>query len=228
MGILLFFKITTLSFTINILFQMILWIDFLIPFKLHIDQEIMILISYPFHFYFYFWRLHYYFIFYCIFNLLFIYLQTIQNIYLPFIYFSFHLFIFRMIHLFPFFFPYEYYMFFHFLSSSFSSSLTSHKIIFWKSIHLEVASSSFCLLVNSPWLLVFALVMISFIFLIFNIYCWRGIHFSWSNSLIFLVIFSNLLFSFHFFLFLASEALLFISFFWASFHSLSSPTLGIW
>merc|ERR1712054_724123 len=31
-----------------------------------------------------------------------------------------------------------------------------------------------------------------------------------------------------FFLVLASEALLFISFFWASFHSLSSPTLGIW
>merc|ERR1712050_480766 len=30
-----------------------------------------------------------------------------------------------------------------------------------------------------------------------------------------------------FFLFLASEALLFISFFWASFHSLSSPTLGV-
>merc|ERR1712014_390747 len=81
---------------------------------------------------------------------------------------------------------------------------------------------------------------------------WRGIHFSWSNSLIFLVIFSNLLFSFHFwfrdllrelakkyeillmvlfllfFLFLVSEALLFISFFWASFHSLSSPSLGIW
>merc|ERR1712003_336980 len=31
-----------------------------------------------------------------------------------------------------------------------------------------------------------------------------------------------------FLLFLASEALLFISFFWASFHSLSSPTLGVW
>merc|ERR1712228_28129 len=31
-----------------------------------------------------------------------------------------------------------------------------------------------------------------------------------------------------FFLFLASEALLFVSFFWASFHSLSSPTLGVW
>merc|ERR1719437_242233 len=30
-----------------------------------------------------------------------------------------------------------------------------------------------------------------------------------------------------FLLFLASEALLFVSFFWSSFHSLSSPTLGI-
>merc|ERR1712066_289294 len=31
-----------------------------------------------------------------------------------------------------------------------------------------------------------------------------------------------------FFLFLASEALLFVSFFWASFHTFSSPTLGTW
>merc|ERR1740129_1166706 len=31
-----------------------------------------------------------------------------------------------------------------------------------------------------------------------------------------------------FFLFLASEGLLFVSFFWATFHSLSSPTLGSW
>merc|ERR1712210_188104 len=31
-----------------------------------------------------------------------------------------------------------------------------------------------------------------------------------------------------FFLFLVSEGLLFVSFFWASFHSLSSLTLGIW
>merc|ERR1711998_487270 len=31
-----------------------------------------------------------------------------------------------------------------------------------------------------------------------------------------------------FFLFLASEALLFISFFWASLHSLSSPSLSFW
>merc|ERR1712054_16278 len=31
-----------------------------------------------------------------------------------------------------------------------------------------------------------------------------------------------------FFLVLASKALLFLSFFWASFHSLASPSLGIW
>merc|ERR1712084_145651 len=110
----------------------------------------------------------------------------------------------------------------------------------------------FCLLVNSPWLLVFAL---SYFFLSlsgFNLYCWKGLHFSWSNSLVFLCLFLIALLSLHhwfrdllrefakkyeilllvcflvFFIFLASEALLFISFFWASFHSLSSPTLGIW
>merc|ERR1712035_164283 len=71
-----------------------------------------------------------------------------------------------------------------------------------------------------------------------------------SNSLIFVSIFLGLVFCFHFwfrdllrelakkyeilliclfllfFLFLASEGLLFVSFFWGSFHSLSSPTLG--
>merc|ERR1711979_174952 len=31
-----------------------------------------------------------------------------------------------------------------------------------------------------------------------------------------------------FFLFLSSEVLLFVSFFWATFHSSSSPTLGVW
>jgi len=31
-----------------------------------------------------------------------------------------------------------------------------------------------------------------------------------------------------FFLFIISEALLFLSFFWATFHSLSSPSLGVW
>merc|ERR1712056_131783 len=130
------------------------------------------------------------------------------------------------------------------------SSFSLLRLVFWKSIHLEVASGPFCLLVNSPWLLVFALCIFFLSLSGFNLYCWRGIHFSWGNSLIFLVIFSNLLFNFHFwfrdllrelakkyeillmvlfllfFLFLASEGLLFVSFFWASFHSLSSPTLG--
>merc|ERR1712176_845653 len=72
------------------------------------------------------------------------------------------------------------------------------RLVFWKSIHLEVASDSFCFLINSSWLLVFALCVFSLFFSGFNLYCWRGIHFSGSNSLIFLVVFSNLLFSFHF------------------------------
>merc|ERR1712199_148544 len=119
------------------------------------------------------------------------------------------------------------------------------------SIHQEVASGPFCLLVNSPWLLVFALLF--FLYLLgSNLYCWKGVHFSWSLDLNFFCLFSGLIITLHFwfrdllrelnkkyeillmvlflvfFLFLASEALLFISFFWASFHSLSSPSLGIW
>merc|ERR1711866_16301 len=122
------------------------------------------------------------------------------------------------------------------------SSFSLLRLVFWKSIHLEVASGPFCLLVNSPWLLVFALCIFFLSLSGFNLYCWRGIHFSWSNSLIFLVIFSNLLFSFHFWfrdllrelakkyeiLLMVLFLLFFLSFFWASFHSLSSPTLGIW
>merc|ERR1712003_384494 len=116
----------------------------------------------------------------------------------------------------------------------------------------EVASGPFCLLVNSPWLLIFALYLFSLSLSGFNLYCWKGIHFSWSLDLVFLCLFFMLIISFHFwfrdllrelnkkyeillmvlflvfFLFLVSEALLFISFFWASFHSLSSPSLGIW
>merc|ERR1712108_40389 len=100
--------------------------------------------------------------------------------------------------------------------------------------------------------LVFILYLFFMIFSGFNLYCWKGIHFSWSNCLIFLLIHIGLIFTFHywfrdllrelakkygillmvlflvFFLFLASEGLLFVSFFWASFHSLSSPTLGSW
>merc|ERR1712166_439378 len=116
---------------------------------------------------------------------------------------------------------------------------------------MGVASGPFCLLVNSPWLLVFALLFFLYV-LGLNLYCWKGIHFSWSLDFIFFSIFSGLIITLHFwfrdllrelnkkyeillmvlflafFLFLASEALLFVSFFWASFHSSSSPTLGVW
>merc|ERR1711988_1516038 len=116
---------------------------------------------------------------------------------------------------------------------------------------LEQAGNPFCLLVNSPWLLVFA----SLFYLLLmglSLYCWKGIHFSWSLDILFILVFLGLIITLHFwfrdllrelnkkceillmvlflvfFLFLGSEALLFISFFWASFHSLSSPSLGIW
>ena len=126
------------------------------------------------------------------------------------------------------------------------------RLVFWNSIHLEVASDSFCFLINSSWLLVFILYVFSLFFSGFNLYCWKGIHFSQNTSLIFLDLFFGLIFSFHFWfrdllrefdkkyevlliifflvflLFLVSEGLLFVSFFWTSFHSLSSPTLGIW
>merc|ERR1711998_630474 len=114
------------------------------------------------------------------------------------------------------------------------------------------ASGPFCLLVNSPWLLVFALLLFFLFVSGFNLYCWKGIHFSFSLDLIFLLIFFVQIVCFHywfrdllrellkkyelllialflgFFLFIASEGPLFVSFFWASFHSLSSPSLGIW
>merc|ERR1712037_597159 len=123
-----------------------------------------------------------------------------------------------------------------------------HSLVFF---YQEVASSPFCLLVNRSWVLVFALYLFFLSLSGFNLYCWKGIHFSWNLDLIFLHLFFGLIITFHFwfrdllreinkkyeillmvlflvfFLFLASEALLFVSFFWASFHSLSSPSLGI-
>ncbi len=117
--------------------------------------------------------------------------------------------------------------------------------VFWKSIHFEVASDSFSLLINSSWLLVFAIILFVLIFpyiFYLNIIC--------SCILVFFS-FTLVFFSYHFWcrdllreldkkyevlliifflLFggvLVSEALLFVSFFWTSFHSLSSITLGI-
>ena len=45
-------------------------------------------------------------------------------------------------------------------------------------IHLEVASDSFCFLINSSWLLVFILYVFSLFFSGFSLYWWKGIHFS--------------------------------------------------
>merc|ERR1712195_407753 len=118
-------------------------------------------------------------------------------------------------------------------------------------VHEEVASGPFCFLINSSWLLVFVLFFFLYV-LALNLYCWKGIHFSWSLDFIFFCLFSGVIITLHFwfrdllrelnkkyeillmvlflvfFIFLASEALLFLSFFWASLHSLSSPTLGVW
>merc|ERR1711939_614995 len=86
-------------------------------------------------------------------------------------------------------------------------------------------------------LIVFALCLFFLFLSAFNLYCWKGIHFSWSLHLIFFCLYFGLVIVFHFwirdllrefykkyeillmvlfivfFLFLASEALLFISFF---------------
>merc|ERR1712113_1212506 len=65
-------------------------------------------------------------------------------------------------------------------------------LVFWNSVHLEVASNPFCLLCNCPWLLVFVLCLFFMILLGFNLYCWKGIHFSWSKFLISFSIFNRM------------------------------------
>merc|ERR1712164_197804 len=76
-----------------------------------------------------------------------------------------------------------------------------HQLLYFGfSIHQEVASCPFCLLVNSPWLLVFALLFFLYV-LGLNLYCWKGIHFSWSLDLIFLCLFLGLIISLHFWFF---------------------------
>merc|ERR1712072_1263998 len=62
----------------------------------------------------------------------------------------------------------------------------------------EVASGPFCLLVNSPWPLIFALCLF-FLFLSgFNLYCWKGTNFSWSMDLNFFLVFFGLITSLHY------------------------------
>jgi len=55
---------------------------------------------------------------------------------------------------------------------------TLFRLVFWKSLHLEVASDPFCLLINSSWLLVLSICLVCLLFTGFNLYCWYGIHFS--------------------------------------------------
>merc|ERR1739845_104540 len=76
----------------------------------------------------------------------------------------------------------------------------------------------------------------------FNLYCWKGIHFSWSLDLIFICLFFILISNFWYrdllrefykkyevlFIILFLLFLLFLFFFWTSFHSLSSPSFGDW
>merc|ERR1712093_932248 len=94
----------------------------------------------------------------------------------------------------------------------FSFPTLGSRLVFW---HQEVASGPFCLLVNSPWLLVFALLIFTFSLSFFNLCCWKGIYFSnFSNvnkssfllffenlDLIFICIFFGLIISFHFLFF---------------------------
>merc|ERR1712159_206469 len=61
----------------------------------------------------------------------------------------------------------------------------------------EQAGNPFCLLVNSPWLLVFA----SLFYLLLmglSLYCWKGIHFSWSLDILFILVFLGLIITLHF------------------------------
>merc|ERR1711907_256404 len=61
----------------------------------------------------------------------------------------------------------------------------------------EQAGNPFCLLVNSPWLLVFAL-LFYLLLMGLNLYCWKGIHFSWSLDILFILVFLGLIISLHF------------------------------
>merc|ERR1712072_652087 len=81
--------------------------------------------------------------------------------------------------------------------------------------HQEVASFPFSFLVNSSWLLVFLFHMFYILFFGLHLKCWKGIYFSHYFYLLFLI-------------FVFSEAMLFLSFFWSSFHSSFSPSFAIW
>merc|ERR1712190_172160 len=125
----------------------------------------------------------------------------------------------------------------------------SKRVVLW---HQEVASFPFSFLMNSAWLLVFLFHMFYILFLGLLLKCWKGIYFSHYFYLLFNFLFFGIVILFHFWfrdllresykkvevlcivlflvflIFVFSEAVLFISFFWSSFHASFSPSCGIW
>merc|ERR1712136_128255 len=113
--------------------------------------------------------------------------------------------------------------------------------------HKEISSNPFCLIQNCPWLVFIAQGFFFVILLSLNLYFWRIDGFPFSFHLIVIILFFCILclINFYFidlvreaykkyevlyimlfivfFIFIVSEALLFISFFWAALHVISSP-----
>merc|ERR1712136_446656 len=114
--------------------------------------------------------------------------------------------------------------------------------------HTEISSNPFCLIQNCPWLVFIAQGFFFVILLSLNLYFWRIDGFPFSFHLIVIILFFCILclINFYFidlvreaykkyevlymmlfivfFIFIVSEALLFISFFWAALHVISSPS----
>ena len=61
---------------------------------------------------------------------------------------------------------------------NFIEEICAWRLVFWNSIHQEVASDSFCFLLYSSWLIVFILYVFEHYFSFINLYCWKGLHFS--------------------------------------------------
>jgi heme/copper-type cytochrome/quinol oxidase subunit 3 len=141
--------------------------------------------------------------------------------------------------------------------------LNNHRrFVHWTKLHDEVAAGPFCLIVNSPWPLVYSVCLFFILSTVVSLICWKSSNICVNSSTlsscsyattvsIFTLIIMTTILAMHFwfrdiirefykkyeillmclflvfFIFICSEALLFVSFFWASFHSLSSPSLGV-
>ena len=54
---------------------------------------------------------------------------------------------------------------------NFIEEISAWRLVFWNSIHQEVASDSFCFLLYSSWLIVFILYVFEHFFSFINLYC---------------------------------------------------------